>query len=138
MCDFEANSEIYYDEAMLITIKNKFEGIHQYHGAPEEVSFLKHPHRHMFYVECEIEVFHNDRELEFIMVQRDLDKYLSTSSKLENSSCELIAREIKRYLKDKYPLPTELLYQSNRLRTHRRINVKVLEDNENGAYLKEV
>lgn len=115
-----------------IIVKTQFEGMHCYPNAPEEVAFLKNPHRHMFHVEAEIEVFHEDRELEFILVKRDLNKWLA-SIQLENCSCETIAKVLQDYLKERYPVPAEL----NLDRT-RYVNVKVFEDNENGAYLREL
>jgi hypothetical protein len=47
------------------------EGIHAYPAALEEprladVSFLGYPHRHMFHFRVEIEVTHNNRDIEFI------------------------------------------------------------------------
>ena len=52
------------------------EGIHKYPSAltdPKlatgdeyDVSFLGYPHRHIFHFKVQIEVFHDDRDLEFI------------------------------------------------------------------------
>ena len=47
------------------------EGIHCFPAAATDpkladVSFLAHPHRHMFHFRISIDVFHDDRELEFI------------------------------------------------------------------------
>jgi len=115
-----------------IIVKTQFEGMHCYPEAPGEVSFLRSPHRHIFYIEAEIEVFHEDRELEFILVKRDLNVQLA-SIQLKNWSCETIAKVLQDYLKERYPVPAEL----NLDRT-RYVNVKVFEDNENGAYLREL
>jgi hypothetical protein len=56
------------------------EGIHKYPAALEDpklatgdeydVSFLGYPHRHMFHFKVQIEVFHDDREIEFIQFSR--------------------------------------------------------------------
>ena len=49
------------------------EGIHCYPDAPKGVEFLKHPHRHMFHFRVDIEVFHDDRDIEFILFKRELE-----------------------------------------------------------------
>jgi hypothetical protein len=115
-----------------IIVKTQFEGIHCYPNAPEEVAFLKNPHRHMFHVEAEIEVFHDDRELEFIMVKRELDKFLASFKDINSGSCEMIACKIQSFIKTHYPTynPPD--------RKSRYVNVKVFEDGENGAYIKEL
>jgi len=116
-------------DLMMITVKNQFEGIHCYPDAPEGVEFLKNPHRHMFHVESEIEVYHDDRELEFILVQRNIQKFLDTSEKLQHKSCEMIAREVRDYLRKTYPIEGHW---------HRKMSIRVSEDGENGVYLKEI
>ena len=59
------------------------EGIHKYPAAltdPKlntkdeyDVSFLGYPHRHIFHFRVAIEVFHNDRDIEFIQFKRWLE-----------------------------------------------------------------
>jgi len=56
------------------------EGVHMYPGADkdpalatgdwDDVSFLGIPHRHIFHFRVRIEVFHNDRDIEFIQFKR--------------------------------------------------------------------
>ena len=67
--------------AILTTIFTTFqkEGIHFYPNAPEEVSFLRHPHRHMFHFRVEMEVFHDNRDVEFIMWKREMESLYSDS-----------------------------------------------------------
>lgn len=111
---------------VFIIVRNRAEGIHQYEEAPAEVGFLRHPHRHVFYVESEIEVFHDDRELEFILVQRKIQAFLERIlAQPRTVSCEAIAREVQHFLQLAYAVPTR----------NRVVNVKVFEDNENGAYV---
>jgi len=97
------------------------EGIHQYPGAPEGVEFLQHPHRHMFHFKVEIDVFHNDREIEFILFKRELESLYSAEGSLEldYKSCEMMADELSEYIYTKYP--------------HRDFIITVSEDGENGA-----
>ena len=54
------------------------EGIHKYPDAPAGVEFLKYPHRHMFHFRVEIEVFHDDRDIEFILFKRELEGLYAT------------------------------------------------------------
>mgnify|MGYP000850604615 FL=1 len=110
-----------------IFITTQFEGIHHYTDAPEEVSFLRYPHRHQFHVKAIIEVHHNERDLEFIMVKRKIDKFISDNIQLSdnNSSCEVMAEKIYTYLK-------------NTIALNRKVVVEVNEDGENGAILGDI
>lgn len=108
-----------------ISVTTQREFIHQYVDAPEQVSFLREPHRHMLHIEVEIQVYHDDRELEFILVKRGLEEFLDTLhlNVCSNRSCEMIACSIVDYLKT--------LYGENR-----EINVSASEDGENGSIIK--
>ncbi len=106
---------------MLVVIKLEVEGIHQWKAAPAEVGYLRDLHRHIFHIEVEKEVDHNDRDVEIIMFKRTAKKWLYevwedpkyNLLNFEEMSCEMIAKEIG-----------EMFTASK---------VKVLEDNENGA-----
>ena len=102
-----------------VVVRTNFEGIHRFADAPQEVAFLQEPHRHIFNVEVEMEVFHDDRELEFIMVKRNLNKYLYAKPFGIRHSCEQMARDIAKFLACEYG--------------ERQIIVSVFEDNENGG-----
>ena len=101
------------------------EGIHKYPQALTEpslkdVQFLGYPHRHIFHFKVEIEVFHDDRDIEFILFKRELEAlYSDNILALDYKSCEMICVDIIDYLKDKYP--------------GRDIMVEVSEDGENGS-----
>ena len=77
------------------------EGIHKYPGAKDlpEVDFLQYPHRHIFHFRVELQVMHDDRDVEFIMFKREITKYLvdkyddGECLKFNNMSCEMIAKE---------------------------------------------
>lgn len=103
------------------------EGIHKYPAAATdpnlaEVSFLAHPHRHMFHFRVELEVFHDDRDVEFILLKRELEGlYTSGTLQLNNMSCEMIARELLAYINETY--------------RGRNCTINVSEDNENGCNL---
>jgi hypothetical protein len=96
------------------------EGIHCYPDAPEGVEFLKHPHRHMFHFRVDVEVFHNDRDIEFILFKRELEAlYSGGILQLDYQSCEMIANDIAAYIQETYP--------------GRDTKIEVSEDGENGA-----
>ena len=99
------------------------EGIHRYPDAPEGVEFLKHPHRHIFHFRATIEVFHNDRDIEFILFKRELENlYKESTLQVDYKSCEMLAEDLIEYISKTYP--------------GRRISIEVSEDGENGATLK--
>lgn len=105
-----------------IFVQFRKEGIHCYPAAPEGVEFLKHPHRHMFHFRVTVEVFHNDRDLEFILFKRELENlYKESTLQVDSKSCEMLSEELINYISAKYP--------------GRTISVEVSEDGENGATL---
>ena len=108
-----------------IEVSCNFEAVHHYPNAPDEVAFLRHPHRHIFHVKTRIEIFHDDRDLEFILVKRAIQKFISDNlSELNHMSCEMIANTIAWFVHNEY-------CQNRR----RRIRISVFEDNENGAVM---
>jgi len=99
------------------------EGIHCYPGAPEGVEFLRHPHRHMFHFKVQIEVFHDDRDIEFILFKRELENlYAQDTLQLDHKSCEMMAEDLYGYISENYP--------------KRDVIITVNEDNENGAIIE--
>lgn len=112
-----------------ITVRTQFEGVHRYSNAPDEVAYLREPHRHMFGVEVEMEVFSDDREVEFVMVKHTVDGWLAERYPKEYGvwqmgtlSCEQVASSILDLIHRVYCNPFE-----------RRIRVHINEDGENGA-----
>jgi len=104
---------------MMIFIKTQFEGIHSYPDAPEGVEFLKHSHRHMFHVRVWIDVFHNDREIEFILFKRYVESLLKDGN-MNHKSCEMISDDLFALIGGTYP--------------NRNIWIEISEDDENGSY----
>lgn len=104
-----------------VIVNTSFEGFHKYENAPEEVSYLRSMHRHIFHVNVEIEVHHDNREIEFIMAKHTIDEFIqevfvNTQSWL---SCEQMGEKICQYLTEQYG--------------ERQIICTVMEDNENGG-----
>ena len=109
------------------------EGIHKYPAALEDpklatgdqydVSFLGYPHIHIFHFKVWIEVFHDDRDIEFIQFKRWLENlYKEDVVQLDYKSCEMIADDLASEIQAKYP--------------NRWIKISVAEDNENGCEME--
>ena len=113
-----------------IFVRFQKEGIHKYPAAATDpllatgdeydVSFLATPHRHIFHFDVTIEVFHNDRDIEFIQFKRWLEnQYSQGILALDYKSCEMISDDLYEVIATRYP--------------DRVITITVSEDNENGA-----
>ena len=111
------------------------EGIHKYPAALEDpqlatgdeydVSFLGYPHRHIFHFRVWIDVFHNDRDVEFIQFKRWLERLYHSDQgvlSLDYKSCEMIADDLYLQIAARYP--------------DRAVWIEVAEDGENGALIK--
>ena len=103
----------------MIFITTEFEGFHKYPNAPEEVSFLRDFHRHIFKVKVSIEVFHNERDIEFILFKRYINSLISNGD-MNCLSCEAISDILFEKINEKYP--------------NRKITIEVSEDGENGSW----
>ena len=112
------------------------EGIHKYPAAATDpnlctageydVSFLASPHRHIFHFRVWIDVFHNDRDIEFIQFKRWLENLYSGNNnpngavlELDWKSCEMIADDLYNQIAARYP--------------NRAVTIEVSEDGENGC-----
>lgn len=116
------------------------EGIHKYPAAltdpmlatgdEYDVSFLGYPHRHTFHFRVWIDVWHNDRDIEFIQFKRWLENLYSTTNNntqssvlaLDYKSCEMIADDLYVQIAARYP--------------GRSVWIEVAEDGENGCLIK--
>jgi len=104
-----------------IWITAQKELIHQYPGAPSDVDFLRHPHRHLFKFRIKISVNDDNREIEFIMFKRFVETVLLKFDNLEHKSCEMLSNELHELISDRY--------------TNRSMEIEVSEDGENGSYI---
>ena len=111
------------------------EGIHKYPAAATDpalatgdeydVSFLASPHRHMFHFRVWIDVFHNDRDVEFIQFKRWCESLYNGQGavlSLDYKSGEMIADDLYIQIATRYP--------------GRVVHIEVSEDGENGALIK--
>ena len=107
------------------------EGVHRYPAAAtdpklvtgnwDDVSFLGVPHRHIFHFRVWLEVFHDDRDVEFIQFKRWLQRLYNVEGvlQLDYKSCEMIADDLYAEIIKKYP--------------DRKVWIEVSEDGENGC-----
>ena len=123
------------ESVKMIWVTFQKEGIHCYPGADtdpklatgdwRDVSFLGVPHRHMFKFRVGIQVFHDDRDIEFIQFKRWCERlYAEVDSstavlELNHKSCEMISDDLFREIAAEYP--------------NRAVTIEVSEDGENGS-----
>jgi len=117
-------------ETNMIWVTFRKEGIHKYPAALEDpnlatggwddVSFLGHPHRHIFHFKVWIEVTHDDRDIEFIQFKRWLVNLYDGKLQLDYKSCEMLANDLWFSIVNKYP--------------GREVWIEVSEDGENGCF----
>ncbi len=109
----------------MIWVTFQKEGIHKYPAAAEDpnladVSFLANEHRHIFHFRVWIDVFHNDRDIEFIQFKRWCEGlYNNSLLVLDYKSCEMIADDLYKQIASRYP--------------NRAVIIEVSEDGENGC-----
>ena len=131
----EQRERIMHQAERKIWVTFQKEGIHCYPAAATDpnlatgdqydVSFLASPHRHIFHFRVWIDVFHNDRDVEFIQFKRWLKQLYSSTQNilsLNHKSCEMIADDLYLQIATKYP--------------DRAVWIEVAEDGENGALIK--
>ena len=85
-----------------IWITHQLDGVHNYPNAPEQVDFLRNKHRHTFMLKIWIEVFNNDRDIEFYMF-KDFIKSRTIDGDYGSGSCEEISDNINLFIKERYP-----------------------------------
>jgi hypothetical protein len=116
------------DRKIWVTFRK--EGIHRYPEAATDpllctageydVSFLSSPHRHIFWFKVWMDVFHSNRDLEFIQFKRWLESlYSKDILQLDFKSVEMIADDLYIQIAERYP--------------NRAVVIEVSEDGENGC-----
>ena len=121
------------DRKIWVTFRR--EGIHKYPAAATDpalatgdeydVSFLAHPHRHIFHFRVWIDVEHSDRDVEFIQFKRWLERLYDRDKgclSLDSKSCEMMADDLYIQIADRYP--------------GRAVWIEVSEDGENGCLIR--
>ena len=119
------------DRKIWVTFRK--EGIHRYPAAATDpnlctageydVSFLASPHRHVFWFKVWIDVWHSNRDLEFIQFKRWLESlYSKDILQLDFKSVEMLADDLYVQIAQRYP--------------DRAVWIEISEDGENGCLVK--
>jgi hypothetical protein len=117
----------------MIFVQFQKEGIHCYPAAATDpklntndeynVAFLASPHRHIFWFKVWIDVWHSNRDLEFIQFKRWLESFYSQGIlQLDFKSVEMLADDLYVQIAERYP--------------DRAVWIEISEDNENGCLIK--
>lgn len=107
-----------------VVITFQVEGLHSWPEARvviPEMGFLSDLHRHIFHIVAKKRVTHDDRDVEIIMMKRELQDYFKRNyfnkdlncCNFGSRSCEMLAKDL--------------------LEAYNLEYCQVLEDNENGA-----
>ena len=118
----------------MIWVSWRQEAIHKFPAALEDpkfatgdeydVSFLGYPHRHIFHFKVGVQVWHDDREIEFIQLSRWLQNLYKSDGvlNLDYKSCEMIADDMFDQIAQRHP--------------DREVSFEVSEDGENGCLVR--
>lgn len=99
-------------------------GFHHYPGAPLQVDYLTHKHRHMFKFKVTVQVGHDNREIEFHMFLSWLEQLFETRElDIDFKSCEMLAKDVLDKIMREYG-------------TGREVTVEVWEDGECGGIVE--
>ena len=128
----EADEKRIRNAQRMIWVTFRKEGIHKYPAALDDpklatgdkfdVSFLGHPHRHIFHFKVAIEVFHDDRDIEFIQFKRWLEELYEGELNVDYKSCEMMADDLYEKISARYP--------------SREVHIDISEDGENGCHIQ--
>lgn len=86
-----------------------------------DVSYLGQRHRHLFKFKVLIDVFHNDRELEFHQVLNYCESLFENNLDISYKSVEMLAEDLHGHLSNQYP--------------NRNMTIEVSEDGECGCLI---
>ena len=111
-----------------IWVTLQHEGFHAFQRAAtekqfEDVAFLANRHRHMFHVKVSVQVYDDDRDIEFFQFK----KFLNTFTYYDNGSCEQICDRIYDHIQLSSGIP---------MIGRRDIVIEVSEDGENGCVIE--
>jgi hypothetical protein len=105
----------------MIAVRFQVEGWHRWPGAKGPRAYLADRHRHLWHVEAQVQVLHNDREVE-LHDFRDFCIAHFPAGDAGDASCEALAAGLVNDITRRYG-------------RSRRVRVSVFEDGENGAVL---
>lgn len=120
-------SKALYTAGRTIWVTFQKSGFHLYPAAStdsslSDVSYLGQRHRHLFKFKVSIEVFHNDRDLEFHQVLNYCESLFGNNIDINHKSVEMLAEDLYKHLIIRYP--------------DRKMSIEVSEDGECGCLIQ--
>lgn len=102
-------------------------GFHRFPAASsepklEDVKYLGNVHRHLFKFRIAVEIFHNDREIEFHQLLNFCESLLGTQIDIDFKSVEMLADDLYSVIAVRYP--------------GRKMIIEVSEDGECGCRIE--
>lgn len=107
------------NEKTVIWCTHRFIGMHSWPNATPERAYLASPHRHLFHVKVEVDVEHDDREIEFHDLLDVVMNHCRVYESAGAMSCEMMARELQRAVLNRW--------------AGRMVAAEISEDGEFGA-----
>jgi hypothetical protein len=87
-----------------VWVKFQKSGFHYYPGADEDVGYLASKHRHLFKFKVKVEVFHNDRDVEFHGLLNFCESLFDGKIlDIDFKSCEMLCDDLHGHLISRYP-----------------------------------
>jgi len=112
-----------------VKVKYRVDGVHCFKEAFGSHSYLRYKHRHTFHIMLKVEVFHNNREIEFFALKNEIKELFAHTFEEVNgflefgeSSCEDLAKWLLERFDRKYSITRR-----------RKLVVSVSEDGDNEA-----
>jgi hypothetical protein len=121
---------------MTVAVSSQFHALHCWITAPDEVGYLRLPHKHKFTVDAYVDVENADRQIEFYLLIAVLERCIKhtleylpyelapNGEKVYQASCETFATEIG-----------QALFDTDYLEHIKGITVRVCEDAVNCAFV---
>lgn len=108
--------------AKYVYCQTRWQDLHQWKGAPDQVFYLRDLHRHEFQCKLWVEVSHDDRDVEFIMMKEWFDWCVVPKLKgmPSTKSCEMMCELVAELAFQEFPLVS-------------KCKVEISEDWENGS-----
>ena len=106
---------------LFASVKFVAEGFHRWPNPTENRLYLQSRHRHLFHVKVDLEVRHDEREVEFHDLLGKARTLFGTGD-FGDRSCETLARQLAEGILARWP--------------GRQVQVEVFEDGEVGAILQ--
>lgn len=115
-----------------IVVRHRVAGFHRWPQASGKREYLAERHRHLFHVEVEVEVGHDNREVEFHDLLDHVHQFfIDNGPEWGIASCETIAFQLASRIRANISMRPEGMVDA--LPWNRTMTVSIFEDGECGA-----